>query len=96
MSWTQTIISFRIGLSSNNSRPVLQEVFNFKKANFEELQRTLSYVPWNVVVIDDDLNSMFSNWEDLFWAAVDNFVPTTKISGKQVPPWIDAEVKAVL
>ncbi|XP_068714326.1 uncharacterized protein [Montipora foliosa] len=36
-------ISFRIGLSSTDSRPVLKGVFNYKKANFEELKRTLSY-----------------------------------------------------
>ena len=88
-------ISFRIGLSSTDSRPVLKEVFNYKKANFEELKRTLSYVPWNVGMLDDDPNSIVSNWEDLFWAAVDDFVPKKKISGMQVPPWIDAEVKAL-
>ena len=36
-----------------------------------------------------------SNWEDLFWVAVNDFVPKKKISGKQVPLWIDAEVKAL-
>ena len=46
-------------------------------------------------MLADDLNSIVSNWEDLFWAAVDDFVPKKKISGKQVPPWIDAEVKAL-
>ena len=74
---------------------MLKEVFNYKKANFEELKRTLSYVPWHVAMLDYDLNSLVSNWEDLFWAAVDDFVPKKKISGKQVQPWIDAEVKAL-
>ena len=36
-----------------------------------------------------------SNWEDLFWVAVNDFVPKKKISGKRVPLWIDAEVKAL-
>ena len=36
-----------------------------------------------------------SNWEDLFWAVVNDFVPKKKISGKQVSLWIDAEVKAL-
>ena len=38
---------------------------------------------------------IFSNWEDLFWAVVNDFVPKKKISGKQVSLWIDAEVKAL-
>ena len=61
------------------------EVFNYKKANFEELYKTLSYVPWHVAMLDNDLNSIVSNWEDLFWAAVNDFVPKKKISGRPVP-----------
>jgi len=45
-------------------------------------------------MLHDDLNSIVSNWQDLFWAAVDDFVPKKKISDKQVPPCIDTEVKA--
>ena len=51
-------LSFKIGLSSNDSRPVLKEVFNYKKANFEELYRTLSHVPWHVAMLDDDQNNI--------------------------------------
>ena len=93
MDSDRNCLSFKIGLSSNDSRPVLEEVFSYKKANFEELYRTLSYIPWHVAMLDDDLNSIVSNWEDLFWAAVDDFVPEKKISVNQVSPWIDAEVK---
>ena len=73
-------VSFKIGLLPNDSRAVLKEVFNYKKANFKELKRTLSYVPWHVAMLDDDLNSIVSNWEDLFWAAVDDFSPKKKTS----------------
>ena len=51
-------LSFKIVLSSNYSRPVLKEVFNYKKANFEKLYRTLSYVPWHVAMLDDDQNNI--------------------------------------
>ena len=34
-------ISFKIGHSPNDSRPVVKEVFNYKKATFEELKRSL-------------------------------------------------------
>ena len=36
----------------------------------------------HVAMLDDDLNSIVSNWEDLFWAAVSDFVPKKKISSK--------------
>ena len=54
----RSCLSFKIGLSYNDSRPVLKEVFNYKKANFEELYRTLSHVPWHVAMLDDDQNNI--------------------------------------
>ena len=86
MSWTQTVIAFLLKLASHPTiLDQFLEVFNYKKANFEELYKTLSYVPWHVAMLDDDLNSIVSNWEDLFWAAVNDFVPKKKISGRPFP-----------
>ena len=56
---------------------------------------TPSFIPWHVAMLDDDVDNVVSNWEDLFWTAVKDFVPTNKISKKQSPPWIDAEEKAL-
>ena len=98
MSWTQTVIASLLKLSSHPTilDQCFKEVFNYKKANFEKLYRTLSYVPWHVAMLDDDQTTLIaSNWEDLFLAAVNDFVPKKKISGKQVPLWTDAEVKAL-
>lgn len=46
-------------------------------------------------MLEDDIDNAISNWEDLVWATVNDFVPRSKISSKQTPPWIDAEVKAL-
>ena len=41
-----------------------KEVFNYKKVNFKELRETLSFVPWQAAMLDDDLDNTVSNWED--------------------------------
>ena len=35
------------------------------------------------------------NWEDLFWTAVNEFVPQKRINDKFTPSWIDKEVKVL-
>ena len=46
-------------------------------------------------MLDDDINMNVIKREDLFWAAVNEFVPHKRVRDKQTPPWIDSEVKAL-
>ena len=38
-----------------------------------ELKKTLSYIPWHVAMLDDGIKMNVTKWEDLFWAAVNEF-----------------------
>ena len=40
-------------------------VFNYKKANWDELKRTLSYIPCHVAMLDEDINQNLIKCEDL-------------------------------
>ena len=95
MDSDHSCVIFNININLKSSHALPKVVLNFKKANLEELKRTLNYVPWHVAMLDDDLDLNIMKWEDLFWAAVKEFVPTKRIKDKQTPPWIDAEVKAL-
>ena len=66
---------------------------NLKKANLKELKKTLQNLPWATAMLDNDVNTNLINWEDLFWTAVNEFVPQKRINDKFTPPWIDKEVK---
>ena len=46
-------------------------------------------------MLDNDINTNLINWEDLFWTAVNEFVPHKRINDKFTPPWIDREVKVL-
>ena len=88
-------VSFKVHFAPTTSRPVSKEVFNYKKVNFKELRETLSFVPWHVAMLDDNLDNTVSNWEDLFWAAVNDFIPRRTVPVKRSLPWIDADVKTL-
>ena len=68
---------------------------NLKKANLKELKKTLQNLPWATAMLDNDINTNLINWEDLFWTAVNEFVPHKRINDKFTPPWIDKEVKVL-
>ena len=88
-------ISFRISTRPTCTRVMPKEILDFKKADMKlnELKKTLSYISWNVAMLDDNINMNVIKWEDLFWAAVNEFVPRKRVRDKQTPPWI--EVKAL-
>ena len=68
-------------------------IIDYKNANFNELKNTLHNIPWDVSFLENDINVNLTNWEDLFWSAVKEFVPKKKVKDKLTPPWIDKEVK---
>ena len=86
-------VNFNINLKEKSVVPRPKYVFDYKKANFKELKNTLQNTPWDVAFLGNDINVTLSNWEDLFWSVVKEFVPKKKIKDKLIPPWIDKEVK---
>ena len=98
MSWTQTVIAFLLKLASYPT--ILDQCL--KKFLITRKQTSKSFTEHCHMFLGMLLCSMMikttlivSNWEDLFWAVVNDFVPKKKISGKQVSLWTDAEVKAL-
>ena len=86
-------VLFKIKTGNNYKSASKRIVFNYKKANWDELKRTLSYIPWHVAMLDEDINQNFIKCEDLLWAAINEFIPTKQVKNKHTPPWIDREVK---
>lgn len=79
-------ISFSISIKPTCLRATPKEILNFKKADLDELSKTLSYIPWHIAMLDDDININVVNGEDLFWAAVNEFLPQKRVMDKQIPP----------
>ena len=88
-------VTCTIDLNLDRVTPRPKFVLDFKKANLRELQNTLHYIPWDFSLLDNDINTNLSNWEDLFWSAVNEFIPKKKIKDRLTPPWIDKEVKTL-
>ena len=71
-------------------------VYNYKDADFDELQELWNYIPWDVVYDENDMYFSTVKWVDLFFAAINDCVLKIEIKSANCAPWIDDEVlKAV-
>ena len=87
------LLAFDIKMDSglpHQSTP--RQVYNFKKANFSELNELLSYVPWCCASLEDDVDICGDKVRDLLLAAADMYIPQFTVKRRTNPPWINKEI----
>ena len=76
--------------------PILtrRSVFNYKRADFDGLRRSLSLIPWSLldgVGVDEAVGTFY----ELLNSAIADHVPTVVLQ-RRVPPWFDGVVRTAL
>ena len=86
-------ITFDVNLSIRTSIKNQQEMFNFKKADFEGLRTALrNDPPENYLDNDSNIDDDWVSWKTFLFDKLGTFIPK-RIPRKFVsPPWIDGEV----
>ena len=79
--------------TTNQQSAGKRTVFNYKKANWDGLKRTLLYIPWHVAMLEEDINQNLIKCENLLCVAINEFIPTKQVKNKHAPRWVDREVK---
>ena len=85
-------VTFFLNINNNPVHKRPKYFWNLKKPTWRSL-RKLYKTYRATAMLDNDVNINLINWEDLFWTAVNEFVPQKRINDKRTPPWIDKEVK---
>ena len=75
-------VTFTINVDFYPPTPRPKYNYDFKKANLIDLKKTLEHILQSVLLPNADTNISSSNWEDVFWSAVDEFVPKKKARDK--------------
>ena len=75
-------VTFIINVDFYPPTPRPKYNYDFKKANLIDLKKTLEHILQSVLLPNADTNISLSNWEDVFWSAVDEFVPKKKARDK--------------
>ena len=80
-------VKFSICISAPKSSKCVKELYNYKKADFCAFLEVLSHVPWSQLNFDDDIETAWTCWKDLFFAAVGSNIPKTRWKQSKVKHW---------
>ncbi len=87
-SWVTSTVKIMIGVdlmlviwmdNCLNQSCYHRHVWNFKKGDFEKLNRLLSEFPWDTIFILDDISSIVDAWTDTFLSLAKECIPYTSI-----------------
>ena len=89
------IIEFQVRQTFRRANPVPQNVYDYKRGNFDELRSFLTHNPFEDFS-SENIDKCWLQWKKLFMDAVHKFIPVKIVKDVNSPPWIDGEVTEIL
>ena len=89
-------VELRIDVSViRNLKIASNQFYNFKKANFLEINKFFSTVDWTLMYTrcNDEVNTCVDFLYDKLWFAIRTFVPLIKKKQTNQPPWFNKQVR---
>ena len=84
-------ISFKVNVKTKNKIPPKRKIYNFKRANWDQLNRDLREVPWSALIDCTDPESAWKNFKTVLFALIDKHIPKISIKNDFTAPWFDSE-----
>ena len=85
-------ISFKVKTKIKFKKPVKRKIYNFKRANWEELNTELCRVNWTALLDCIEPEIAWSNFKTVLFHLVNKHIPIITIKSEYQPPWYDSEV----
>ena len=84
-------IKFKISLKVNRKKTAKIKALNYKRANWDLLNRDLSNVDWISLMNNCDPDTAWINFKSTLTHLMDLHIPKITIKSNSKPPWFDAE-----
>ena len=84
-------ISFSVKVNTKNKKFPKRKIYNFKKANWDQLNEDLGRVPWHALVDRTEPNIAWLNFKTVLFTLVDKYIPKITIKCNFSSPWFDSE-----
>ena len=85
-------ITFSINAFVRKVKAAKHSIYNFKKANWAQLNNDLSRVDWLHLLGSNEVEMGWNIFKNKFLAICDKHIPKIKISESFHPPWFDSDV----
>ena len=84
-------IKFKISLKVNRKKAAKIKALNYKRANWDLLNRDLSNVDWISLMNNCDPDTAWINFKSTLTHLMDLHIPKITVKSNSKPPWFDAE-----
>ena len=84
-------ITFEVELKVKRRKPIKRKCFNFKKADWENLNTKLASIDWYSLLDNRDPNESWKTFTNVLHHHLNENIPTITIKGELNPPWFDSE-----
>ncbi|XP_053681571.1 uncharacterized protein LOC128732349 [Sabethes cyaneus] len=81
----------QIRLDVTSAPPIVY--YDFARADFREIQRTLTSINWDAVLDKDDVNSAAMTFSNILNYAIDRHVPKRTMPALKQIPWVNAMLR---
>ena len=85
-------ITFEVKIKVKRKKPVKRKGYNFKRANWEALNRDLNSIDWGALLDSTEVELAWLNFKSTLFRCVNSHIPTLTIKSEFQPPWFDAEL----
>ena len=84
-------IKFKINLKVGRKKAAKIKAYNFKRANWDILNRDLSNVDWDSIINNRNSDDTWMNFKNTLTQLMDLHIPKITIKSNFKPPWFDAD-----
>ena len=86
------LIKFDIKYKARRKKPAKRTIYNFKRADWDSLNRDFHNTNWNSLLGSHDVDSAWLNFKSHLNHLANTHIPKIKIKSEFQPPWFDSEV----
>ena len=84
-------ISFEVKANVNFKKSPKRKIYNFKRANWDQLNDNLRGVPWNLLIDRTEPELAWRSFKSTLFNLVNKYIPKITLKGNFDSPWFDAE-----
>ena len=85
-------IQFNIKFHCKRLKCSKRKMYNFKKANWEDLNKDLRQVNWNMHLKYQDTSTAWNIFKSILSRLCDKHIPKITIKSQFQPPWFDSDI----
>ena len=85
-------ITFEIKTNVKRTKPAKRKMYNFKKANWDAINRELWHTNWDALLDNTEPEVAWGRFKSVLFSKVDRYIPKITIKSEYQPPWFDSDV----